>query len=148
MPSQQQNTNQILRQGLNKETGSPKETEKALIHINALAKMGILKFARIGGTVFTMSRISMDGKWLPATDAELHMYTSEGLQQVGERLAVLPNTLRGLGLKKAYTFVMDPAMLRVLQSGLQRGGVQPSVTNQMQYTNGQMVPVYKVEVAL
>ncbi len=148
MPEQQQSTNQILRYGINQETGSPKETEKALIHINALAKMGILKFVRIGGTVFTISRLTMAGKWLPATEAELHMYTSEGLQEIMQRMAVLPNTLRNMGVKKASTIVMEPAMLRVLQMGLQRAGLQHSVNTRMQYTGSEMEPAYVVEATL
>jgi hypothetical protein len=148
MPSQQQSTSQILRGGLNAETGSPKETEKALIHIGALVKANVLKISRIGNTVFTTSRVSSDGKWLPQTEAEVHMYTAEGLQEVMQRLAVLPNTLRSMGIQKAYTYAMQPAIMRVIQSGLQKAGLQPSVTTQMKYVNGQMVPAYIMEVAL
>ena len=76
------------------------------------------------------------------------MYTAEGLQEVTQRLAVLPNTLRSMGIKKAYTYAMQPAIMRVIQSGLQQAGLQPSVTTQMKYVNGQMVPAYIMEVAL
>jgi hypothetical protein len=148
MPSQQRSTSQILRGGLNIETGDPKKTEKALIHIGALVKAKVLTLSRIGDTVFTSTRITSDGRWLPKTEAEIHMYTAEGLQEVMQRLAVLPNTLRSMGIQKAYTYAMQPAIMRVIQSGLQKAGVQPNVTTQMKYVNGQMAPVYMLEVAL
>jgi hypothetical protein len=148
MPSQEQTTSQILRGGLNAETGSPKETEKALIHIGALVKAKVLTISRIGNTVFTSTRITSDGRWLPKTESEIHMYTAEGMQEVMQRLAVLPNTLRSMGIQKAYTYAMQPAVMRVIQSGLQKAGLQPNVTTQMKYVNGQMVPAYILEVAL
>ena len=148
MPSQQMTTTQILRKGMNAETGSPKETEKALIHIGTLAKMKILQLSRIGNTVFTTTRITSDGRWLPQTEAEVHMYTAEGLQEVTQRLAVLPKTLRALGINKFYSYAMQPAIMRIIQSGLERGGVKPNVTTQMKYVGGSMAPVYILEVAI
>jgi hypothetical protein len=53
-----------------------------------------------------------------------------------------------MGIQKAYTYAMQPAIMRVIQSGLQQAGLQPSVTTQMKYVNGQMVPAYIMEVAL
>ena len=148
MPSQQMTTTQILRKGMNAETGSPKETEKALIHIGALVKAKVLTLSRIGDTVFTSTRITSDGRWLPKTEAEVHMYTAEGLQEVMQRLAVLPKTLRAMGLKKVYSYAMQPAIMRIIQSGLERGGVKPTVTTQMKYVGGNMTPVYILEVPI
>jgi hypothetical protein len=76
------------------------------------------------------------------------MYTAEGLQEVTQRLAVLPKTLRTLGIKKFYSYAMQPAIMRIIQSGLERGGVKPNVTTQMKYVGGSMAPVYILEVPI
>jgi hypothetical protein len=76
------------------------------------------------------------------------MYTAEGLQEVMQRLAVLPNALRAMGIQKFHSYAMQPAIMRIIQSGLERGGVKPNVTTQMKYVGGKMAPTYILEVAL
>jgi len=95
------------------------------------------KTIQIGNTVFIITPPN-------GPQVELHIASVESPNEIVQRLKVLPNTLKQLGIKKVVTYSDNPAIKKIAtQTGL------PIKMNQSQRMVGnQMKPTYQFEMDL
>ena len=92
---------------------------------------------QIGNTVFIIMPPN-------GPQVELHIASVEPPNEIVQRLKVLPNTLKQLGIKKVLTYSDNPAMKKLAtQTGLP---VKMSQTQRM--VGNQMKPTYQFEMDL
>lgn len=147
-PAGQMAPMEILRRGMMQEADDPQQVNQMVANLDRLAKAGMARLVQIGNTVFLVSHFDQRGQPLPPATAQVHVYTVENLAALAQRFAAVVNTFRQLGYKQIRTFVLDPGMLRVLQSVQRSTGVQAQVKQDMRLIGNEMTPVYDIQVAL
>lgn len=139
---------EILRRGMLNEADDPRQVDEMIAQLNRLAASGMARLVQIGNTVFLVSHFDQRGQPLPPATAQVHVYTVENLAALAQRFTAVVNTFRQLGYKQLNTFVLDPGMLRVLQSVQRSTGVQAQVKQDMRMIGDEMTPVYDIQVRL
>lgn len=147
-PDKPNNAVDILRNALMQDIGDAQQVEKAIADLDKLALAGMSGLIQIGNTVFLVNRFDANSRPLPAATAEVHMFTEEPLQVIGQRFIAVANTLRELGYKQITSFSPEPGITRILQQAAGPAKAQVRVKQDVQNMNGEMQPVYRIEVIL
>ena len=147
-PAQSNNAVDILRNILMQDIGDAQQVEKAIADLDKLALAGMSGLVQIGNTVFLVNRFDANKRPLPAATAEVHMFTEEPLQAIGQRFIAVANTLRELGYKQIISFSPEPGITRILQQAAGPAKAQLQVKQDVQNMDGDMQPVYRIEVTL
>ena len=136
------NSAEIITKVLTEEMG-PKEAQQFLKNVAQMAKTKQAQLVQIGQTVFLLNRIDSKGKPLPPGTVLMFPFTAEP-NQAAERLKVLPNTLRQMGIKKIVSMTDDKNDVEMAKSM----GPNVKVTQQMMFDGQQMSPMYYIEMDL
>ena len=136
------NSAEIITKVLTEEMG-PKEAQQFLKNVAQMAKSKQAQLVQIGQTVFLLNKIDNKGKPLPPGTVMMFPFTAEP-QQAAERLKVLPNTLRQMGIKKIVSMTDDKNDVEMSKSM----GPNVKVTQQMMFDGQQMSPMYYIEMDL
>lgn len=100
--TEQQEIMDILTRYWTKETGSPEKAQMMLQKLASLLSQDGANLIHIGNTVFLMI---VTGKG----EVEIHTMTAdEDSVSLANSFRELAKTLKGLGVKKAYTYANDP----------------------------------------
>lgn len=138
----------ILRDGLTEQLGDPAAAQKAVGELDRLARAGLTRLVQIGGTVFLVNQFDSNRQMLPQGVGEVHLFTDEPLQVMGQRFAAVANTFKQLGYKKLLSYSLDPGITRILQGAAQQAKVGLKMSQATQNIGGEMAPVYRIEVTL
>jgi hypothetical protein len=147
-PGQTRPSLEILREGLTEQLGDPQLVQQTIAQFDKLARMGLTKLVQIGNTVFLVNQYDSNRQMLPQGKAEVHLYTGEPLEVLGQRFAAVANTLRQMGFKQIVSYSPDPGITRVLQGAAGPAKAQLNVRQDVQNMGGEMTPVYRIEVTL
>lgn len=141
-------TGEIIRRGMAETLDTPQEVDSYLQNIARLAQVGMIKPIQIGNTVFLMHHYNVQNQPLPQGVAEVHVFTTESMPNLLMRMRVFPNTARELGYTKITSFVDDPAIARIWSRLQRETGIQGTIKPTVEYINGEMTPVYRMEATL
>lgn len=133
--TEQQEIMDILTNYWVKETGSEEKAQMMLQKLAGLVKQKGAHLIHIGNTVFLMM---ITGKG----EVEIHtMTTDEDSVSLANSFRELAKTLKGLGVKKAYTYAEDPRFEIVAKRTR-----LPIKKEQKKSRDGQPVTVYTLEI--
>lgn len=141
-PDRKMNSLQIIREAL--KVGSDPKSSKGFIE--ALAqnmRMGVTRLVQIGNTVFLINLMTNRGERLPPKTVEFYPMSAEP-ENLLDRLRVFPNSLRQMGVVRAISYTDDPEDLQKLNNA----GLPITVSQEMVFTEGQMQPMYRVEMSI
>lgn len=138
----------ILRDGLMEQIGDAQQVQQTMAQLDRLAQAGLTRLVQIGNTVFLVNQYDSNRQMLPQGTAEVHLFTDEPLEVLGQRFAAVANTLRQLGYKQIVSFSPEPGITRVLQQASGPAKAQVQVRQDVQNMGGEMTPVYRIEVTL
>lgn len=138
----------ILRDGLMDQIGDPAQVQQLISEYDRLAQAGLTRLVQLGGTVFLVNQFDSNQRMLPKGTAEVHLFTEEPLEVLGQRFAAAANTFRQLGYQRVVSYSPEPGITRVLQSAAAPARAQLKVTQDVQNIAGKMTPVYRIEVTL
>lgn len=138
----------ILRDGLMDQIGDPAAVQRLIAEYDRLAQAGLTRLVQIGNTVFLANQFDSNQQMLPQGTAEVHLFTDEPLEVLGQRFAAVANTLRQMGYQRIVSYSPEPGITRVLQGAAGPAKAQLRVTQDVQNMGGEMTPVYKIEVTL
>lgn len=138
----------ILRNGLMDQLGDEQQVQQTIDQLSRLAQAGLTRLVQIGNTVFLVNQYDSNRQMLPQGTAEVHVFTEEPLEVLGQRFAAVANTLRQLGYKQIVSFSPEPGITRVLQQAAGPANAQLQVRQDVQNMGGEMTPVYRIEVTL
>ena len=147
-PAKPRGSVDILREGLMDQLGDPQLVQQSIAQFDRLARAGLTKLVQIGDTVFLVNQYDSNRQMLPQGTAEVHLFTNEPLEVLGQRFAAVANTLRQMGFKRLVSYSPEPGITRVLQGAAGPAKAQLRVTQDVQNMGGEMTPVYKIEVTL
>lgn len=133
--TEQQQIMDILTRYWTKETGSEEKAQMMLQKLAGLVKQKGAHLIHIGNTVFLMM---ITGKG----EVEIHTMTiDEDSASLASAFRELAKTLKGLGVKKAYTYAEDPRFEIVAKRTR-----LPIKKEQKKSRDGQPVTVYTLEI--
>jgi len=136
------NSAEIITKVLTEEMG-PKEAKQFLNNVGRMVQAKQAQLAQIGQTVFLLNKIDSKGKPLPPGTVMMFPFTAEP-EQAAERLKVLPNTLKQMGIKKIVSMTDDKNDVEMAKSM----GPNVKVSQQMMFDGQQMSPMYYIEMDL
>lgn len=141
-------TAEVIRRGMSETLDTPQDADTYVQNVARLAQSGMIKPIQIGNTVFLMHHYNIQNQPLPQGVAEVHVFTTESLPNLLMRMRVFPNTARQLGYTKITSFVDDPAIARIWSRLQRETGIQGTIKPTVEYINGEMTPVYRMEATL
>lgn len=148
-PVRGKDTVTVLREVMSEQLGDPQAVEQFIENVARLCQAGAMKPIQIGNTVFLAQHYTANGQqMLPPGAAEIHMFSAEPFSETVKRISVLPNTMRELGYRSFTSYVLDKEMADLLLQIQRRIGIQGQIRQDMQYMDGEMTPVYRVEAIL
>lgn len=147
-PEQPRGPVDILRNGLMEQIGDPAAVQKLIGEYDRLSQAGLTRLVQIGNTVFLVNQFDSNQRMMPQGTAEVHLFTDEPLEVLGQRFAAAANAFRQLGYQRIVSYSPEPGITRVLQSAAGPSGAQLKVTQDVQNIAGEMTPVYRIEVTL
>jgi len=148
-PVKGKDTVTVLREVMSEQLGDEQSAEAFIENVARLCQSGAMKPIQIGNTVFLVQHYTANGQqMLPQGAAEVHMFSAEPFSETVKRMMVLPNTMRELGYRSFTTYVLDQEMANLMLQIQQRIGIQGQIRQDMQYMDGEMTPVYRVEAVL
>lgn len=118
-------------------------TREFMNSLSANMKNGVTRLVQIGNTVFIVNYLSKDGKVMPPRTVEFYPMSVEP-DELLNRFRVLPNTLKELGFQHAISYTDDPEDIQKIQSS----GVPLSINQEMVFSEGEMTPMYRIDIRL
>ena len=140
-PSANMTPAQIVENVMLKSGESPETTKSFLQNCDRLAQTNIATFVQLGNTLFMFVRNDDKGRPLPQGTVQMFPFTAEE-DVIEQRLKVLPNTLRQLGIQNVLLKTDDPEDI----TALEQAGIQFQVKQEMTLAGQEMVPMYSVEI--
>jgi hypothetical protein len=134
---------EILKAALQEAKIPPKDANSFMSNLAGSVKSKVSQLVQIGQTVFLINNVDNKAKPLPPGTVEMYPFTIEP-NEAPQRLKVLPNTLKQMGIKKIITRTDDPQDVAMMQST----GLPINVRQEMVYTGMQMSPMYVIEMDL
>ena len=114
--------------------------------MNALTnnmKKGVTKLVQIGNTVFIINFLNKNGELMPSKTVEFYPLSVEPDELIN-RFKVFPNTLKEMGFQAAVSYTDDPDDITKIQSS----GVPVSISQEMVFSEGEMTPMYRIDLRL
>jgi hypothetical protein len=105
--------------------------------------MKLADFVQLGNTLFILLKMDERGQKLPQGTVQMFPFTAEE-DAIEQRLAVLPNTLRQLGIQRVLFKTDDQEDI----TALQQAGLNPVVRQEMAFTGQEMAPMFTVELGV
>jgi len=136
------NSYEIITKVLTDEMG-PGEAKQFLNNIARMVQSKQAQLVQIGQTVFLLNKIDSKGKPLPPGTVMMFPFSAEP-EQATQRLKVLPNTLKQMGIKKLVSMTDDKNDVEMAKSM----GPNVKVSQQMMFDGQQMSPMYYIEMDL
>ena len=140
-PSANMTPVQIVQDVMQKSGESPETAAEFLRNLDRLAQSNMATFVQLGNTLFLFAKMDEKGKPFPQGTVQMFPFTAEE-DAIEQRLKVLPNTLKQLGIQNVLLKTDDPEDI----TAMQQAGLQPQVRQEMTYAGKQMVPMYSVEM--
>ena len=132
----------ILSQALKNKGVPDDQIQQFLGSLAALIKGNMARLVQIGNTVFMLAGFDNDRKQLPEDTVNIIPYSVEPDDLIVERLRVLPNTLREMGVKKFIMMADDASDLQALQAA----GIKFNTKQSQTISGNQAVPALIAEV--
>lgn len=133
----------ILKAALQEAQIPPKDANNFISNLAGSIKSKVSQLVQIGKTVFLINKVDNKAKPLPPGTVEMYPFTIEP-NEAAQRLKVLPNTLRQMGIKKVITRTDDRQDVVMMQAT----GLPVNVRQEMVYSGMQMSPMYVIEMDL
>jgi hypothetical protein len=127
----------IIRDSLRHELPPGSDVESYLKVVGMLVQRKAVQLLQLGNTVFMLTPKGPGA-------VEFHTFTTENPQNLVARYKSAINSLKQMGIKKAYSYASSPAFVRIAQST----GVPVKVSQTTKDVGGKMMPVYQFEVDL
>jgi len=134
----------IISTALEADGNTPQMVQEFLGSLAALIKGGQARLVQIGQTVFMLSKFDNAGKPLPNATVNISPFSAEELPEVVERIKVLPNTLKEMGIKKFMMMAENPDQIQAIQMS----GIKGQQKQSMTISNDQAVPALIFEGTL
>ena len=118
-------------------------TKEFMNSLTANMKSGVTRLVQIGNTVFIVNYLNKDGKPMQPRMVEFYPMSVEP-DELLNRFKVFPNTLKELGFRSAVSYTDDPEDIEKIKSS----GVPVSISQEMMFVEGEMSPMYRIELRL
>ena len=141
-PAQRLASLDIIRRVMSQETDK-KMARDFMNSLTSNMKAGVTRLVQIGNTVFIMNYLNKEGKVMPPRTVEFYPMSVEP-DELLSRFKVFPNTLKELGFKAAISYTDDPEDIQKIKTS----GVPVNVTQEMVFAEGEMTPMYRIELRL